>query len=98
MINISNCPTHCDWFERCTKGMHERMGDLVKPDLAISIEQMHALMDRYEERWSQAADNINRQQAVVFPALFSVIAFCCALRGEELPLLSLCKYIITESF
>jgi hypothetical protein len=86
----TTCPTHCDWFERFTKGMHERMGDLVKPDLAISIEQMHALMENYERRWEIVSDDSNAQQAVVFPALFSVVAFCCALRGEELPLLSLC--------
>jgi hypothetical protein len=29
------------------------------------------------------------QKACLFPALFSVVAFCCALRGEELPLMRL---------
>jgi hypothetical protein len=86
----TTCPTHCDWFERYTKGLHERMGDLVKPDLAISIEQIHALMANYEHRWMQADGDPVIQESVLFPALFSVIAFCCALRGEELPLLSLC--------
>lgn len=86
----TTCPTHSDWFERFTRGMHERMGDLVKPDLAISIEQMHELMKNYEKRWEIAGTNVLAQQMVIFPALFSIIAFCCGLRGEELPLLSLC--------
>lgn len=86
----TTCPTHCDWFERYTKGMHERMGDLVKPDLAISIELMHALMANYEKRWIVAGANLMAQQMVIFPALFTIVAFCCGLRGEELPLLSLC--------
>jgi hypothetical protein len=86
----TTCPTHGDWFERFTRGMHERMGDMVKPDLAISIEQIHALLIIYEKRWVIAGSNVNAQQTVIFPALFCVIAFCCGLRGEELPLLSLC--------
>jgi hypothetical protein len=86
----TSCPTHGDWFERFSKGMHERMGDLVKQDLAISIEQMHALMARFERRWVLASEDLVLQQSVLFPALFSIIAFCCGLRGEELPLLSLC--------
>ena len=86
----TTCPTHGDWFERFSKGMHERMGDLVKPDLAISIEQMHALMGNYEKRWNQAGANLLAREMVLFPALFCVIAFCCGLRGEELPLMSLC--------
>ena len=86
----TTCPTHGEWFERFSKGMHERMGDMVKPDLAISIEQMHALMRRFEYRWELAIDNLAGQQRILFPALFAVLAFCCGLRGEELPLLSLC--------
>ena len=87
-MHHTSCPTHGEWFTRWSKGMHERMGDLVKPDLAISIAQMLALMENFETRWKDA---VTREQKrwVVFPALFSVIAFCCGLRGEELPLMSL---------
>lgn len=86
----STCPTHCDWFDRFSKGLHERMGDLTKPDLAISIELMHQLMANYERRWVMAGSDREHQRTVLFPALFCVIAFCCGLRGEELPLISLC--------
>jgi hypothetical protein len=85
----TDCPTHGDWFERFTKGMHERMGDKVKQDLAISIDQVHALMHRYETRWVASGQNRDIQKGVLFPALFSIVCFCCALRGEEAPLMSL---------
>ena len=85
----TTCPTHGEWFERFQKGLHERMGDMVKQDLGISIELIHALMSRYEARWEAAGQNRRRQQEVLFPALFCIVAFCCALRGEEVPMMSL---------
>lgn len=85
----TTCPTHGEWFERFQKGLHERMGDLVKQDLGISINLMHALMDRYEVPWEVAGNNRKCQQETLFPALFCIVAFCCALRGEEVPMMSL---------
>lgn len=85
----SSCPTHGEWFERFTKGMHERMGDKVMQDLGMSIELMHALMSRFDTQWEEAAEDRMKQKMVLFPALFVVVAFCCALRGEELPLMRL---------
>ena len=88
-LQQSSCPTHGEWFERCSRGMHERMGDVVRQDLAISIEQMLELMRSFNLRWDLAEGNRGDQKQILFPALFSVIAFCCGLRGEELPLMSL---------
>lgn len=88
-MTYSSCPTHGEWFERFTRGMHERMGDKVIQDLGITIEQMHALMHRYETRWMEAGLDRVRQKGTLFPALLSIVAFCCALRGEELPLMRL---------
>jgi hypothetical protein len=85
----TTCPTHADWFERFTKGMHERMGDRVKQDLGITIDVMHALMRRYEQRWERARGFREQEENVLFPALFCIVCFCCALRGEEAPLMSL---------
>ena len=88
-MTYSSCPTHGEWFERFTRGMHERMGDKVIQDLGITIEQMHALMERYEQRWVEAGNDRVIQKVTLFPALLAVVAFCCALRGEELPLMRL---------
>lgn len=88
-LSYSSCPTHGEWFERFTRGMHERLGDKVVQDLGITIDQMKALMDRYDTRWENAEDDRTLQKATLFPALFSIVAFCCALRGEEVPLIRL---------
>ena len=85
----SSCPSHSEWFERFCKGMHERMGDKVMQDLGVSIELMHKLMDRFDTKWNNAREDRQRQKAVLFPAVFSIVAFCCALRGEEVPLMRL---------
>ena len=36
------------WFECFMHGMHKQMGEVVKPDLAISIEVMLALVEDLE--------------------------------------------------
>ena len=88
-LYTSTSPTHSEWFERFQKGLHERMGDKVKQDLGISIELLKKLMARYENRWVAAGANRRAQQITLFPAVFCIVAFCCALRGEEVPMMSL---------
>ena len=44
----STCPTNGEWFERFMLGYHKRVGDVNRPDLAISSEVMVALMVRFE--------------------------------------------------
>jgi hypothetical protein len=85
----STCPSHGEFFERFSKGLHERMGDKVRQDVGVSIELMHELMKRYDERWLRAGADRVQQKRILFPALFCVVAFCCALRGEEVPMMSL---------
>jgi hypothetical protein len=86
-------PVKSQWYERFLDGMHKRMGDCVVQDEAISIEQMVALMDVFEEDYKRVMRDINRTpnqvREVLFPALFSMLAFCGALRGEEVPLMDL---------
>jgi hypothetical protein len=65
---------------------------VVRQDQAISIEVMLALMDKFEAKW-QALERTQVPSPavakVLFPALFSVVAFVIALRGEEVPLMDL---------
>ena len=37
-------PVYGIWYENFMKGLHERMGDDYRPDLAISIDLLHALL------------------------------------------------------
>jgi hypothetical protein len=63
----------------------------VKQDEAISIEQMTVLMEMFERDWKEVNKNTcqtpSQVREVLFPALFGVLAFCGALRGEEVPLM-----------
>ena len=90
---VTNNPVKSQWYERFMLGMHKRMGDSVKQDEAISIEQMLALMEVFERDWQKVTKDkrstLNQVREVLFPALFSVLAFCGALRGEEVPLMDL---------
>jgi hypothetical protein len=90
---VTTNPVKSQWYQRFLTGMHKRMGDQTKQDEAISIEQMNALMDLFEKDWQELIRNQrrtpNQTREVLFPALFSVLAFCGALRGEEVPLMDL---------
>jgi hypothetical protein len=90
---VTSNPIKSQWYKCFLNGMHKRMGDSVKQDAAVSIEQMVALMDKFEEDWNRVMKEKTRRLAqvreVLFPTLFAVIALCGALRGEEVPLMDL---------
>jgi hypothetical protein len=90
---VTSNPVKSQWYKRFLNGMHKRLGDSVKQDEAISFEQMVALMRKFVEDWNWVMKEKTRKLAqvreVLFPTLFAVIAFCGALRGEEVPLMDL---------
>jgi hypothetical protein len=55
-------------------GYHKRVGDESRPDLAISIEVMVALMERFDRLWMLAGEDRTKQEEVSIPALFSIAA------------------------
>jgi hypothetical protein len=57
--------------------------------LAVLIEVMLALMQRFNRLWILAEDDGKKQQEVLFPTLFAVAAYAGGLRGEEVPLMDL---------
>jgi hypothetical protein len=90
----SNPITKSQWYKRFLNGMHKIIGGSVKQaEVSMSIEQMIALMEEFEEDWNRVMKEKTRRlaqvQEVLFPALFVVISFCGALRGEEVPLMDL---------
>lgn len=88
-LTSSSSPTNSIWFENFMLGFHKRVGDVNRPDKAISIELMIAMMNRFEAQWQAAQGNRLEEKAVIFPALFAVSAYVASLRGEEVPLLDL---------
>jgi hypothetical protein len=86
---VTTAPALSDWFERFMLGAHKRMGDKHVPDLAISIDVLLELMSRCEVELKNAGNNEAARGEVILFATFCVVGFCCALRGEELPLMDL---------
>jgi hypothetical protein len=85
----STYPTNGEWFERFMLGYHKRVGDVSRPDLAISIEVMVALMVRFERLWILADGDGPSQEKALFPALFAISTYTGGLRGEDTPLMDL---------
>jgi hypothetical protein len=87
----TSCPTNKGWYERFDHGLHSRMGDKTKADMAVSIGVIHELMRMFDAEWDECNASWESQERhdILFPALFSVISFCASLRGEETPLMDL---------
>jgi len=59
-------------------------------DEAISMETMLELMHIFERDFEKArTEGLDIQAEVIFPALFVVLGYCAALRGEEVPMMDL---------
>jgi hypothetical protein len=79
-------PTNTPWFKRFMTGMHERLGDVVLQDQALSIDELLALQDILEIAWTSATLTDDRE------TLFEVATIGCTvtagyssgLRGEEM--------------
>ena len=85
----SDSPTNSEWFEKFMVGYHRRVGDVSKPDLAVSNEVMNALMVEFEKSWSACLGNREKEREVIFPALYALLSYVASLRGEETTLLDL---------
>lgn len=83
-MSVTKCKTHGEFFERFVRGAHRRMGDIVKPDRALSLPILHVIMDMLSQEWELA--DVEEQESVALEASFYLIAFCGGLRGEEIPL------------
>ena len=91
-IFVTSCPGYCLWFERFVRGMHSRMGDIRKPDAAISNLTMHAVMDRVEADFIDA-DSENERRYLARCGLYFMAGYLGSLRGEEIPRILL-KYFL----
>jgi hypothetical protein len=83
---VTKCPTYGRWYEKFMRGCHKCMGDIVKPDRALSSSILIEVLRLIEMDWD--ADHVNRYHLAA-EAAFYVKAFSCSLRGEEVPLVDL---------
>ena len=79
---VTECPTFCLWFERFIKGLHSRMGDDRRPDIAICSPLMKQLISRIEVDYMLEESEITKR-FICRAALFYMSAYFGALRGEE---------------
>lgn len=82
---VTTCPTFTLWFERFVAGMHSRMGDKKRQDLAITKKVMHALMKRVEVDYYDTFEDVRRRRYIVRAGFFFLAAYLGSLRGEEVP-------------
>jgi hypothetical protein len=85
-MTVTKCPTYGLWFEKFMRGCHKRMGEIVKPDRALSTAILLEILNILELEW---ANHPTKRFQISHEGAFYVIAFCCALRGEEVPLVDL---------
>jgi len=86
--SVTNSPTYGLWFERFMHGCHKRMGDVLKQDMAVSIEVMHAICQVGEEKYLECISDSERLNESLL-TFFCLVCFCGGLRGEEAPLTDL---------
>jgi len=85
---VTKCPTYGEFFKRCRRGMHKRMGEIVRPDRALSLDIMLTISKIMEDEWSQAP-SMEARWNLTMEVSFYLVGFFCALRGEEIPLTDL---------
>ena len=83
-MTVTKCPTYGLWFEKFIKGCHKGMGEIVKPDQALSTCILLEILLILDSEWKWIISS--KIFEIASEGAFYVIAFCCALRGEELPL------------
>ena len=85
---VSNNPTYGMWWETFLSGMHNRMGDDVRPDLAISLKVMGAMPRFMKLDYNEAIGRREKDKIAAF-AMFSIAGYLGGLRGEEIVKLDL---------
>jgi len=84
-MTVTKCPTYGLWFEKFIKGCHKGMGEIVKPDQALSTSILLEILSILDSEWNES---YHPKFEIASEGALYVIAFCCALRGE-LPLVDL---------
>jgi hypothetical protein len=47
-MTVTKCPTYGEFFERFMRGIHKRMGEITRPDRALSLSLMMELQRMLE--------------------------------------------------
>lgn len=81
MMEITNSPTQSRWFRRFMIGCKKRMGEDYRPDLALHVDIVVAMIDVLERRVHELRGEEQKQCIAI--ATYIVIGFAASLRGNE---------------
>ncbi len=95
-LMMTDCPVYHYWYTRMMKGMHERMGDLVVQDQAVSRELQVEIMKELENKLVYDRVNYDRWVEV---ATYVMMLWLGSLRGNEAMMADLagCVQLMQES-
>jgi hypothetical protein len=78
---FSTCPTNSHWFKRFMLGCRKRMGEDVRPNLALSIKLMMECLARLKLKIEQSRGE--RQRHLIAVATYLTVCYAASLRGNE---------------
>ena len=78
-----NAPTTSLFFERFTQGCHNRMGDVLVQDQALTAEVLEALLDLLDTEYRNVEGDSRAQFGVSLLGAALTLGYSTALRGEE---------------
>ncbi len=95
-LMVTDCPVYHYWYTRMMKGMHERMGDLVVQDQAISRELQIEIMKELEKKLIY--DRVNKDRWIEI-GTYVMMLWLGSLRGNEAMMADLggCAQLMKES-
>jgi hypothetical protein len=79
-----DAPIYSDFFGRFQAGMHNRMGDKVVQDFGLSRGIMQKFKEVMEGEWIQGGVFRERKMEISQLAVFVMVGYARALRGEEI--------------
>ena len=79
---LSKLATDSLWYGRFSAGCRKRMGQDIRPNMAVSTDVMLALQEEVRRRAKVADDDIERTKWIVF-GTYAVVSYVASLRGQE---------------
>ena len=81
---VSNSPTNSVWFNRFMMGMHKRMGDVNKPDMAVDRYVIRGCFEVAQDIWDNNPMDVFARKEIEKAICIVISGYFGGLRGEEI--------------
>ena len=81
---VSNSVTNSLWFKKFSLGCHRRMGDVWKPNRALTQPILAACFRILEDEWKTPKLTLERKRKISLTACLLISGYFGSLRGEEI--------------